>query len=245
MSVVSGKEQLPCSLAAASLALWMAGCASAPADTKVDGPLGDVRIGATEADEGILRQIRELEISRARQAGAALSHRQLGALTLDSTSTNFSAAAADGRVGGRLMHHASGLKGEELRVDQLGDEWDASLEFDRSFGRDRLRGRAGGNFRDDDSLPYGQIVWEPRFSPRTRGRFELYVNEISEDSPALRAIGAKDKVSAELTTDVTARESATIRLTGQHYHTREQRPPGQWVYGSKPWGRVCSAEAAP
>ena len=198
----------------------MAGCASAPAETKVDAPLADVRIGPTEADEGILRQIRELEMSLARQAGAGLSHRRLSALTLSSTSSNFSAAAGDGRVGGRLMRHALESKGEELRVDQFEEEWDASFEVERMFGRDRLRARAGGNFRDDESLAYGQVVWEARFSSRTRGRFELYVNEITEDSPALRAIGAKDKISAELTADVTARESATIRFTGHRYHTR-------------------------
>lgn len=208
-------------MTAVSLVLATVGCASAFEETKVERVIGDIRIGTAEADEGILRQIRELEMSRARQAGGALSHRRLGALTIESAATNFSAPLGGTRLGGRVMHHRLSARGDALRVDQLGEEWDASLEFEQRFGRDTLRARAGGNFRSDDSLPYGQVVWEPRFSNRTRGRFEIYLNEVSEDSPALRAIGTKHKVSGELTADVTARESATMRVTGQGYRTRD------------------------
>jgi hypothetical protein len=223
MSGRNGLRALSLSLTAVFLAI---GCASRPEETKVERVSEqervseDIGIGTAEVDEGILRQIRELEVSQARQAGAALAYRQLGSLEIGSASTNFNAAPGDTRMGGRVMHHRLDSKSDELRVDDFSEEWDASFEIERMFGQDRIRGRAGGNFRSDRSLPYGQVVWEPRFSNRTRGRFELYLNEITEDSPALRAIGAKHKLSGELTVDLTARESATVRLTGQQYHTR-------------------------
>lgn len=63
-------------------------------------------------------------------------------------------------------------------------------------------------------------MWERRFDSRGRGRFEIYLNEISEDSSALRAIGAKHKLVAEYTANVTSREYVTVRLGVQDYHTR-------------------------
>jgi len=186
-----------------------------------EGTIDNVRVGTFEADEGILRQINELELGQARQIGGEVSQRRLGALSIESLSTNFSAPGGQGlRIGSRVVHHNLVSRGDALRLDDVGPEWDASVEFEKRFGRDRLRARGGGSFRNDDSLPYGQIVWEPRWSNQTRGRFELYLNEISEDSPALRVIGAKHKVSGEFTAELTARESATVRLTGQGYHTR-------------------------
>lgn len=80
--------------------------------------------------------------------------------------------------------------------------------------------RLGVNQRDDRNLPYARLSLDSILRDDTSGRLSLSLNELSEESAALRAGGARHRIGMTLFSNLTRREYLSTTLGWQRYHDR-------------------------
>jgi hypothetical protein len=108
---------------------------------------------------------------------------------------------------------------DELSVNK--EELDIALKAGKPWHSDQLEILLGGNLREDNSIPYGGFKWDHQFERKLLGRLQLSVNQISNETPAFRVVGAKDLLSLGLFANLTSWEFARTQLKVQRYHTRD------------------------
>jgi hypothetical protein len=114
--------------------------------------------------------------------------------------------------------------GENLDVEDFDTEQDVYLELTHRSPTTTLIGQLGANLRDvGQSIMYGGFSWDSSFRNTWLGRLGLFINEISEETPALRVLGVKDRLSFGIFHNLTSREYARFQLNLQHYYTRERQ----------------------
>ena len=116
---------------------------------------------------------------------------------------------------GRLGSISSG--GPDFRGG--GRELDLSAAYDYSVKGLRLETEAGANSRDDaNAAPYGK--GRLSLGEGLRGILEAEANAISEETPALRAIGLRDTLALGFEWDITVREFFTTKAGLRLYRER-------------------------
>ncbi len=79
----------------------------------------------------------------------------------------------------------------------------------------------GVNQRGDHDLPYATLTHSYTARNGLLAQASLAVNELSEESAALRAGGARDRLATTLFANLTQREYFSVTLSGQRYHERK------------------------
>jgi polysaccharide biosynthesis protein PelB len=172
--------------------------------------------------EDLYRQIEALTVKLAHRAVLTPEFRTLGPLDITMVS-----ALLNLRLGNTSRIHvgvgANRLSSDpkELDVHGFDSERAVSLGAERTYRLGKISGQIGANIRDDHSLFQGKVSWFHRFGKGWLAQMEYANNEISEESPALRATGAKDRLSLGLFMNPTPWEFARTQLNLQHYHTRD------------------------
>jgi hypothetical protein len=111
-------------------------------------------------------------------------------------------------------------KDDALSVRGFDRELDASLRATRIQPTAQIELELGGNQRDDTSILYGQFTWDQRFTQDLLGRIELGLNEITNTTSTLRAIGTKHFLSVASTVNLTGWEFVRTKLELHRYQTR-------------------------
>jgi hypothetical protein len=198
-------------------ALGRAGDALALATTGLES-------GFPEEEEVQLRRhVDQLTVERAMRMELSWGQRVLGPLSVHSPSLRISGAAGlASRLEIGVTQNRVHVGGQaEFRLDEE-HEQDAFLQWRRPSSIAGLQVKAGVNLRDDENLIYGLIGLEMPLADRLALRLEANFNELTEETPALRALGVKDRLSAALSNDWGSREYGRIQLDLQRYHSRNR-----------------------
>lgn len=175
-----------------------------------------------ENERPVLQQNRdELAYQLSRRVDLKLNERRFGDLNIRSSrlAGSFS-LGGDVRAGLQFQHNRLSSNGNDLSVAGFQSENDISATTDFAVRDDPMRFSLGVNQRSDKSLVYGRYEWLHRFTKTVNTRLEASVNAITDETIALRAIGAKDKLAAGVSINLTDSEYARMEIAGQHFHTR-------------------------
>lgn len=170
----------------------------------------------------LLRQHRDqLRVRLASWAEAGYEHRSLSDLKIERSEVAASVADDRGRATLRLAHNTLRSNGGNLSLAGFQSENDLSLLTELLLGKDPVRLTLGVNQRADKSLTYGRLEWSRALGPRLNGRLEVLLNGLTEETSAMRAIGAKNKVSLGLGGSLTDRTYGRLELAAQQFNTRK------------------------
>lgn len=182
----------------------------------------DAENKANEQERQALQQNRnELAYQLSRRVDVKWNERRFGDLNIKSGRLAGSVSlGGDVRAGLQFQRNRLSSSGNDLSVVGFQNENDLSATADFIFKDDPMRFSLGVNQRSDNSLVYGRYEWLHRITKTVNTRLEASVNVITDETTALRAIGAKDKLAAGVTVNLTDFDYARVELAGQHFHTR-------------------------
>lgn len=172
-------------------------------------------------DNEVLQQHRDqLALQLSRRFEFKLEERRFGNLKIDGSRLAGSFPLSGGRATVQLAHNRLSSSSNELSVTGFQNENDISVMADLLVKDDPMRFSLGVNQRSDKTLPYGRYEWTHRLAKTVSTRLEASVNGLTDETTALRAIGAKDKLAVGVSVNLTDSEYARVELAGQHFHTR-------------------------
>jgi hypothetical protein len=191
--------------------------------------MADPRVSEPEA-ESIARETSELLEKQA--SGVQLEYRldTLGPLMINrgqvraSTGAllplalQFRAGFADLRASDQELLVTQQLGGTELQLEAGGAVEERRGET--SFS-------AGVSWRPDSTMPFARLAQRYNLSRRVEGTALLALQEIVDESPALRVVGARSRAAAMVDVEFTQREYATIVADYRQYRTRDFSMLGQ------------------
>lgn len=144
-----------------------------------------------------------------------------GSLSVSSALALFNIGLENARTGMNIAANRLHSNSDNLVVNGFDKELDISVPFNKAWYSEQVEAQLGGNLREDKSLAYGRITWGHQINKSLLSRLQFDFNKISNETPALRAIGAKDQLALGLSADLTPWELARTQLKIQRYHTRE------------------------
>jgi tetratricopeptide (TPR) repeat protein len=156
-------------------------------------------------------------------AGIGWEIKQLGSLDIERELAVASFRPIDNnRLSLRFSHNYLDTSDDHFVAPTHVDEYDFNLKWNTLLWETSVNVMAGANFRDGGrDLPYGRVALEKSLYSWLDMGLEIGVNEVTEDTAALRAVGAKDQVAIQFLFHPTRREYARLRLGGQRYRTRD------------------------
>jgi tetratricopeptide (TPR) repeat protein len=155
-------------------------------------------------------------------AGIGWEIKQLGSLDIERELAVLSFRPADNhRLSVRFSHNDLHTSDDDFVAPIDVDEYDFNLKWNTLLLGTPASVMAGANFRDGSDLPYGRVAWEKSVYSWLDMGLEIGVNEVTEDTAALRALGAKDQAAFQILFHPTRREYARLRFGGQRYRTRD------------------------
>ena len=148
--------------------------------------------------------------------------------TLDITQNNVGVAINPGHTG--LEFHVSlrdlDAHPQQLSLTNKNSELDVAVSATLHSPQGQTHLLLGINQRDDHDLPYAKLTHRHTVptglsGSRLSAQTSLSINELSEESTALRVGGARDRLATTLFANLTQREYFSATLSGQHYHERK------------------------
>lgn len=180
-------------------------------------------------NEPLLFQTAGLSAELATKTSAAAENGTLGELRLAKREA-LAQVSRDGVIH-TLAVRETGLSANprEMSLEGEDEEREISLSAYRRLKRTSVRAALGVNTRNGGGLPQAKLWGQYVFVERLRGEAAVSINEVSSESPALRAAGLKDSVDIYLFNDLSRWEYALARLTLSRYHDREGGRIGEGV----------------
>ncbi|MGK7346451.1 MAG: tetratricopeptide repeat protein [Candidatus Nitrospinota bacterium M3_3B_026] len=172
-------------------------------------------------NEPLLSQTAGLSAEQAPKASAAAESETLGELRLAKREAVAQRSRGDAIQTLTVKDTTLSADRKEMNLEGENEEREISFSAYRRLKRTSVRAQLGVNTRNGDSLPKAKLWGQYVFVERLRGEAAVSVNEVSSESPALRAAGLKDSVDLYLFNDITRWDYALARLTLHRYHDRE------------------------
>ncbi|MCO6426843.1 tetratricopeptide repeat protein [Nitrosomonas communis] len=183
--------------------------------------------GQTPALQTYFFQARdELAVKSSKQLIGGFDYRSLGDIDFIEGRTRFTAPYLRGTLGMELKytHLNSSDPNIILPVDS---EVDIATEFTHPLREGMLQLNLGGNLRDDKSVVYGAAKVSQDITNSVKTSLRLGVNEISQETGPLRALGRKDIILFNVSTQLTRQTFMSLDIDAHRYLTRERSTLGK------------------
>ena len=190
-------------------------------------------------------QVDALALPRSHLIGFDWATQKLGSLLIDSGTTHLDLFTPRARIAFQVADNRLYTDSDDvLTVDKFDRELDLFLRIKRfqPSKQTELELKLGGNLRDDKSVLYGQVAWAQRIAPDLRGRVTLSLNEVSQATPILRAIGTKHSLSFATTANLDRWEFARAKFELHRYQTRDNDRLGTGYSAEAALGHVLLQE---
>ncbi len=168
----------------------------------------------------------ELAAKSSKQMIGGFDYKSLGDIDFIEGRTRFTAPYLRGVLGVELKytHLNSSDPGIILPVDS---EVDIATDFTHPLREGMFQLNLGGNLRDDKSLVYGAAKISRDITDRVKTSLRLGVNEISQETGPLRAVGRKDIILLNVSTQLTRQTFMSLDIDAHRYLTRERSTLGK------------------
>ena len=178
----------------------------------------------------IRAQNTELRAMLAKEFEITAGKRTLSQLDIDGASVSTSLPIEGGRISLRLARDLLDLAGNQLAQVLRSTQETASVRLSLALTPvlGRLDATVGINRARDkgrsQSLGAGKLDWAIPLSTDVSARLDVAINTMTEETAALRVLGAKHKVGLELSAVGEAGQFARVEIAGQQFQTREHVP---------------------
>ena len=162
----------------------------------------------------------ELAVKTSKQASAGFDYRSLGDVTFAESRARISSPYFGGTLAAEFKDTVLGSSRSDL-ILPVQNEVDIMTEYRRPLREGTFQANVGGNLRQDESLPYGTFRINQDITRRIKANFRFGMNEMSHETGAFRALGAKDTILLGLSTQLTQQTMFTVEVDGHRYSTRE------------------------
>lgn len=180
--------------------------------------------GANQA--GLYQYRNELAVQQSSQIILASNFQSLGALDINQNQIRYTLPLSKKALSFQLGHNHLNSTDEELLLP-VNNEIDLFLEAKHRFkAGPLLQANLGTNLRTQQSLVYGSMNLSHKLTSFLDANIRIGLHEISTETPALRALGAKDKISLTLTTKLTRQSFFLFDIDGHRYLTRQGKVLG-------------------
>lgn len=183
----------------------------------------------------LLQHQAELQLVLSRRVELKAAQRNLGDLDITQTGGSFSFPLDSVRITGDLAHSRFRTDPGGLNLQGIRNETEVAFIADYALGASSVRMTLGTNQRSDTSLTFGRLEHARSLTRQLQFRLDAWVNRVTEESSALRMIGAKDRLAAGLSANLSSASYARIELALQNFHTRKGAPLG---HGNRVEGEV-------
>lgn len=168
----------------------------------------------------------ELAVKTSKQASAGFDYRSLGDVTFAESRARISSPYFGGTLAAEFKDTVLGSTRSDL-ILPVQNEVDIMTEYRRPLRDGTFQANIGGNLRQDESLPYGTFRINQDITRRIKANFRFGMNEMSHETGAFRALGAKDTILLGLSTQLTQQTMFTVEVDGHRYSTREGNTLGK------------------
>lgn len=170
---------------------------------------------------GLYQYRNELAVQQSSKLDLTWSSQSLGALDINQSQSRYSLPLSKNALAFQLRHNHLNSSDSELALPE-NNEIDLSIEGKYPVQKDMLlQGNLGANLRNDQSLVYGSMNLSSKLTRFMDGNIRLGIHEISTETPALRVLGVKDKLSFMMTTKLTRQSFFLFDIEGHRYLTRQ------------------------
>lgn len=170
---------------------------------------------------GLYKYRNELLIQQSSKFDLGWDIKSLGILGIDQSEARFTLPLSNKSLALQLRHNHL-RSSDSLLVLKDANEVDVSADGNYKFNSGaQVQASVGANLKDQQSLGYGSVSINSKLAEYLDTNFRVGVHELSTETAALRAFGAKDKVSLTLTTKPTSQSFMLLDLDGHRYLTRQ------------------------
>jgi polysaccharide biosynthesis protein PelB len=185
---------------------------------------------------GLYQYRNELAISQSPQLDIAADMKSLGALDINQNQIRYTLPLSKNALAFQVRHNHLNSTDNEL-VLFANDEIDLAFEGKYLFQSNyQLQANLGTNLKDQQSLVYGSMGLTSKITNFLEANIRVGIHEISTETAALRALGAKDKVSLLLLTKLTRQSFFQFDIDGHRYLTRQGSSLGDGYKINAIWG---------
>ncbi|AKH36795.1 MULTISPECIES: tetratricopeptide repeat protein [Nitrosomonas] len=163
----------------------------------------------------------ELAVKSSRQIIGNVDFRSLGAIDFIEGRARFNTPLLGGVLGMELKNTYLNSTDPNIRLP-ADTEVDLSTEYKHPFKEGMLQFNLGGNLREDASLVYGAARVNKDITNKVKTSLRIGVNEIPFETGPLRALGAKDILLFNVTTQLPSNSFMSMDIDGHRYLTRER-----------------------
>lgn len=183
--------------------------------------------GQTSALQSYLFTTRdELAVKTSKQIIGGFDYKSLGDIDFIEGQTRFTTPYLRGLLGVELKYTHLNSSDSDI-ILPVDSEVDIAAEFKHPLREGMLQLNVGGNLRDDKSLAYGSAKVSQDITNSVRTSLRVGVNETSYETGPLRALGRKDIVLLNLSTQLTQQTVINFDIDGHRYLTREGNTLGK------------------
>jgi predicted Zn-dependent protease len=170
---------------------------------------------------GLYQYRNELAVQQSSKVDLAWSYQSLGALDINQSQGRYALPLSKYALAFQLKHNHLDSTDRELALP-ANNEIDLSVEGKYPLQPDTLlQGNLGSNLKNEQSLVYGSMSLTSKLTRFLDANIRLGIHEISTETPALRALGVKDKISLLMTTRLTRQSFFQFDIDGHRYLTRQ------------------------
>ncbi len=162
----------------------------------------------------------ELAVKTSKQIIGGFEYRKLGDVSFIESRARINSPYLSGALALELKNTLLDSSRPDL-IFPAKNEMDVMTEFKHPMRTGMLQVNLGANLREDKSLAYGTFRFNHDITNKLKANLRLSVNEMSSETGAFRALGAKDTILLGLTTQLTRQTSFNMDIDGHHYKTRE------------------------
>ncbi len=174
-----------------------------------------------EALQSYLFQSRDdLAVKSGRQIIGGGDYRSLGDVNFTESRGRINSSYLRGSLAIEYKHTLLDSSRSDLILPANKEE-DIMAEFKHPFREGMFQVNLGGNLREDKSLAYGTFRVNQDLNNKLKANLRLSVNEMSHETGAFRALGAKDTILLGLSTQLTQQTIFNLEIDGHQYSTRE------------------------
>lgn len=162
----------------------------------------------------------ELAVKTSKQVIGGFDYRKLGDVTFIESRARINSPYLSGALALEVKNTLLDSTRSDL-IFPAKNEMDVMAEVKHPLRAGIFQVNVGGNLREDKSLAYSTFRFNHDITNVLKANLRLSVNELSNETGAFRALGAKDTILLGLTTQLTRQTSFNIDIDGHRYTTRE------------------------
>lgn len=170
---------------------------------------------------GLYQYRNDLALQQSPQLDLAVDFLSLGVLDINQSQARFSWPLSQKGVAFQFRHNHLNSSDNTL-ILPANDEIDLSVEGKYTLPKNyQIQLNVGGNLQDQQSLVYGSVSVTSKLTDFIDANVRVGFNEISTETGFFRALGAKDKVSLVLSSQLTPQSFLQVGIDGHRYLTRQ------------------------